>query len=62
MEMGHKRAIDDADPTARGKVYRLGEWQDRDIADPYRQPRAAYETALEHIREGVASWVAKMHA
>jgi protein-tyrosine phosphatase len=57
MEAGHKRAIDDADPTARGKVYRLGEWQDIDIADPYRREREAYEVALRDIEAGVASWV-----
>lgn len=62
METGHKRAIDDADPAARGKVYRLGEWQNREIADPYRQSRAAYELALGHIEEGVSSWVARIRA
>ena len=62
MEAGHKRAIDDADPTARGKVHRLGEWQDRDIDDPYRQPKAAFADALEDIREGVRLWVEKIKA
>ena len=62
MEAGHKRAIDDADATARGKVYRLCEWQDRDIDDPYRQPKAAFADALEDIKEGVASWVEKIRA
>jgi protein-tyrosine phosphatase len=60
MEAGHKRAIDDADPTARGKIQRLGEWQDKDILDPYRRPRAAYEVALEDIQAGVASWVERL--
>ena len=60
MEAGHKRAIDDADPTARGKVYRLGEWQNADIEDPYRQPRAAYEKALANIEAGVASWAERI--
>ena len=60
MEAGHKRAIDDADVTARGKVYRLGEWQDTDIDDPYRQEREAYEDALRDIQAGVASWVEKI--
>ena len=60
MEAGHKRAIDDADPTARGKVYRLGEWQGRDIADPYRQPREAFVAALEDIVEGVGSWAERI--
>ena len=62
MEAGHKRAIDTADPTACGKVHRLGEWQDRDIDDPYRQPKAAFADALEEIQEGVASWVQKIKA
>ena len=62
MEAGHKRAIDDADPTARGKVYRLGEWQDKDIDDPYRQPKVAFADALEDIREGVRLWVEKIKA
>ena len=62
MEAGHKRAIDDADATARGKVYRLCEWQDKDIDDPYRQPKAAFADALEDIKEGVTSWVEKIRA
>jgi len=62
MEAGHKRAIDDVDPTARGKVYRLGEWQDRDIDDPYRQSKAEFAVALADIEEGVASWVKRIKA
>ena len=60
MESGHRRSIDDADPTARGKVHRLGEWQDKEIADPYRQPKEAFADALEDIKVGVASWVEKI--
>ena len=62
MEAGHKRAIDDADATARGKVYRLGEWQDKDIKDPYRRPKEAYADALEDIQAGVVSWVERIRA
>ena len=62
MESGHRRAIDDADPTARGKVHRLGEWQDKDIDDPYRQPKAAFADALDDIKVGVASWVKRIRA
>ena len=46
MEAGHRRVIDENDVTARGKVHRLGEWQDKDIDDPYRLPKAAYVEAL----------------
>jgi protein-tyrosine phosphatase len=62
MEAGHKRAIDAVDTTARGKVYRLGEWQDRDIDDPYQQPRAAFVDALDDIRICVDIWVEKIRA
>jgi protein-tyrosine phosphatase len=62
MEAGHKRAIDDADPTARGKVRRLGEWQDKDIDDPYRQPKVAFADALEDIKTGVSLWAEKIKA
>ena len=60
METGHKRAIDEADPTARGKVHRLGEWQDRDIRDPYRQSIHAFADALADIEDGVSSWAEKL--
>ncbi len=60
MEAGHKRAIDLQDPTARGKVYRLCEWQDEDIPDPYRQPRKAFEEALDLIEKGVQDWAEKI--
>ena len=62
MEAGHRRVIDDADPTARGKVYRLGEWQEQDIADPYRKGRSAFIAALRDIEQGVASWAKRLKA
>ena len=62
MEAGHKRAIEAEDATARGKVYRLGEWQDKDIEDPFRQPKAAFEKALADIDESIADWVERLTA
>ena len=60
LEAGHKRVIDANEPAARGKVYRLGEWQDQEIPDPYRKPRAAFEDALALIEEGCKSWAEKI--
>ncbi len=62
MESGHKKAIDELDQAARGKVHRLGEWRDRDIGDPYRQPQEAFEEALQDIEDGVADWVKRLTA
>jgi protein-tyrosine phosphatase len=62
MESGHRRVIDENDITARGKVHRLGEWQDKDIDDPYRQEKTAFIEALADIESGIASWVEKLTA
>ena len=62
MEAGHKRVIDENDATARGKVYRLGEWRNKDIDDPYKQPKAAFAEALQDIEDGVADWVERLKA
>ena len=62
MESGHRRVIDANEPTARGKLYRLGEWQDLEIPDPYRQPREAFEETLKLIDKGVADWVERLKA
>ena len=62
MESGHKKAIEAQDTTARGKVFRLGEWQDTDIADPFRQSQQVFADALAKIDEGVASWAEKLSA
>jgi len=62
MESRHKRAIDDEDATARGKVYRLCEWRDKDIPDPFRQPRESFEKTLLLIEQGVRDWVQRIKA
>jgi protein-tyrosine phosphatase len=62
MEKAHKRAIEQNEPTARGKIYRVGEWQNQDIPDPYRQPLAAFEAALQQIDTAVVSWLPKLTA
>ena len=60
MESRHKKAIESGDPATRGKVFRLGEWLNQEIADPYRQPRQAFEEALAGIDECVADWVERL--
>ena len=60
MEQGHKKAIEAEDATARGKVFRLGEWQRRDIEDPFQQPLAEFKRALGEIDSCVKDWVQKL--
>jgi protein-tyrosine phosphatase len=60
MESGHKKAIEAENATARGKVFRLGEWRDIEIDDPFRKSKAAYEQALALIDNGVTDWVERL--
>ena len=60
MEQGHKTQLEQQYPLVRGKVFRLGEICQFDIADPYRQPQAAFEAAYADIARGVADWVPRI--
>ena len=63
MEVGHQQELEKRYPTARGKIHRLGEFGPQggfDIADPYRQPRAAFEAAHAAIARGVDEWVRRI--
>ncbi|MBD7952609.1 low molecular weight phosphotyrosine protein phosphatase [Stenotrophomonas sp. Sa5BUN4] len=58
MERKHVRRITEIAPEASGKTFLLGKWQqDREIPDPYRQQRAAFEHVYKLMAEGVQSWV-----
>lgn len=60
MELDQKVAIEENEPSARGKVFRLGEWEKFDIADPYKKGLSAFEKSLALIEKGVLQWVAKL--
>jgi protein-tyrosine phosphatase len=58
MERSHVDAIRRMAPEASGKVFLLDKWLNgRDIPDPYRQRRPAYEQAYALIEQGVESWL-----
>lgn len=43
-------------PSARGKVYRLGEHEQLDIVDPYQRHRVVFELAFAQIEQCIATW------
>jgi len=61
MESGHKKAIEAKDATARGKVYRLGEWRNMDIKDPFQQSRVVFAKVLADIDDCIADWVERLN-
>lgn len=60
MEQFQKTEVEQQYPLVRGKVFRLGEFGKLDIADPYRQPIAAFDTAYNAIALGVAHWAPRI--
>lgn len=57
MERKHIHRIAEVAPQASGKTFLLGKWQqDREIPDPYRQQRPAFEHVYRLMAEGVESW------
>ena len=60
MEQAHKNWLEQLYPSVRGKVFRLGQYGQFDIADPYRQPREAFDTAYQGIAQGVADWLTRI--
>ncbi len=60
METSQKKTLESSEPSARGRVYRLGEWGDFEVPDPYRRPEEAFEQALTLISRGVSEWIPKL--
>ncbi|PSV32243.1 MULTISPECIES: phosphotyrosine protein phosphatase [unclassified Photobacterium] len=61
MEKGHIEAVTNIAPEARGKTMLFGQWiGQRDIPDPYRQSREAFEHSLMLVEQASQAWVAKL--
>ncbi len=60
MEQSHKAELERLYPVARGKVFRIGHMGQFDVADPYRQPRTAFDAAYAAIAQGVQDWVPRI--
>ncbi|MEJ2763333.1 protein tyrosine phosphatase [Photobacterium sp. MCCC 1A19761] len=61
MEKGHIEAVTRIAPEARGKTMLFGQWiGQKDIPDPYRQSREAFEFAYSLIKEAAEAWAKKL--
>lgn len=58
MEKKHLNAIARDAPQVSGKAFLLGKWRDdREIPDPYRQSKPAFDHVYALIEDGVAGWL-----
>ncbi|PCK33643.1 low molecular weight protein-tyrosine-phosphatase [Pseudoalteromonas piscicida] len=57
MEQRHLDDVCTRHPQARGKTFLLGKWiGDKEIPDPYRQSREAFEHVYELIDSACSAW------
>ena len=61
MEKGHIEAVSNIAPEARGKTMLFGQWiGQKDIPDPYRQSREAFDHAYGLIEDAAKAWAKKL--
>ena len=60
MSDSQTKWIEDRWPFCRGKTFKLGHWNGKDIADPYKHEMSAFETAYQDIVRGIEEWQDKL--
>lgn len=60
MDLSQKNAIEAFELCAKGKVFRLGNWGNYDIPDPYQQNLSAFITSFNLIEQSISEWLKKI--
>ena len=60
MEKGHTTVLTEKYPQARGKTFRICEWDDIEISDPYKKPMEHFLVCYDQIEKGTKSWIEKL--
>jgi len=60
MEQRHIDAVCQLAPAVRGKVMTYGHWLQRDIPDPYRKSREAFDFTYELLTLATEAWVLRL--
>jgi protein-tyrosine phosphatase len=60
MDREQRRWVEERYLFAVGKVFRLGEFGDRDVPDPYRSGRDVFSQSLSLIEDGAQEWVKRI--
>lgn len=56
MSNNQQKHIEQTWPFAKGKVFRLGHWQNKNIADPYQHDQAFFDNTSQLIQQCVIDW------
>lgn len=60
MEQKHIEAVTRIAPEVRGKTMLYGHWIKRDIPDPYRQSREAFEFTYDLLADATQAWAQRL--
>ncbi len=59
MDLIQQDIITSKEMSAKGKIFRVGEWSGFDIPDPYKKDLAHFENSLQLIELGLGQWIKK---
>ena len=56
MSQNQQKHIEQTWPFAKGKTFRLGHWQGKNVADPYRHDQSVFDETCQLIQQYAADW------
>lgn len=56
MSKNQQAYIEQTWPFAKGKVFRLGHWQNKNVPDPYQHDQAFFDNTCQLIQQCVTDW------
>lgn len=56
MSQNQLKHIERTWPFAKGKTFRLGHWQQCDVADPYQHDQAMFDQTCQLIQSCISNW------
>lgn len=56
MSQNQQKHVEQTWPFAKGKTFRLGHWQSKNVADPYQHDQAVFDETCQLIQACIADW------
>jgi len=56
MSQNQQKHIEQSWPFAKGKTFRLGHWQNKNVPDPYKHDQQFFDETCELIQSCIADW------
>jgi protein-tyrosine phosphatase len=60
MSSEQRKSVEEEYPVSRGRVFRLGEFNELDVPDPYRQDERVFKEVLQLIEDSAREWLKRI--